>query len=125
MWGLLLNRYTLAAIGAVACVAALYGYGAYQHSQGYDQAQNEQHVAALEAFKTESERLQGLSLTLETQLVLLREAQPKIIERYNRVVVEKPLPVGCIIDPDRLRELNELIKTANSAQSAYSLPSRP
>jgi hypothetical protein len=42
------------------------------------------------------------------------DAKPKIIERYNRVVVEKPLPDGCIIDTARLRELNAAIESANT-----------
>ena len=76
----------------------------------------------LESFKSESLRLQGLSQNLELQLTALREAQPKIIERFNRVIIEKPLPADCLIDSDRLRELNAAISTANTSKSSQSLP---
>jgi hypothetical protein len=51
----------------------------------------------------------------------LREAQPKIIERFNRVIIEKPLPADCVIDFDRLRELNAAISTANTSKSGQPL----
>jgi hypothetical protein len=79
-------------------------------------------VADLESFKSESLRLQGLSQNLELQLTALREAQPKIIERFNRVIIEKPLPADCLIDFDRLRELNAAISTANTGKSGQPLP---
>ena len=79
------------------------------------------HVADLESFKLKSLRLQALSQNLELQLTALREAQPKIIERFNRVIIEKPLPGDCLIDSDRLRELNAAISTANTSQSGQPL----
>ena len=79
-------------------------------------------MADLESFKSESLRLQGLSQNLELQLTALREAQPKIIERFNRVIIEKPLPADCFIDSDRLRELNAAISTANTSKSGQPLP---
>ncbi|MFY9137013.1 hypothetical protein [Zwartia sp.] len=122
MIALLTNRYVLIAIAMVAGMSGLWGYGKYQFHVGYQAAENIRHLADLESFKSESMRLQGLSQNLEAQLSTLREAQPKIIERYNRVVIEKPLPGDCIIDADRLRELNAAITTANTGKSGQPLP---
>ena len=119
---LLANRYVLVAIALVAATPGLWGYGKYQYHAGYQAAENIRHVANLESFKFESLRLQGLSEHLELQLTALREAQPKIIERFNRVIIEKPLPADCVIDSDRLRELNAAISTANSSKSGQPLP---
>ena len=121
---LLANRYVLVAI-AIAIVAAtsgLWAYGKYQYHVGYQAAENVRHVADLESFKSESLRLQGLSQNLELQLTALRDAQPKIIERFNRVIIEKPLPADCVIDSDRLRELNAAISAANTGKSGQPLP---
>ncbi|NDY83716.1 hypothetical protein G3I67_10770 [Orrella sp. NBD-18] len=116
MIALLTNRYILIALAMVAGMSGLWGYGKYQFHVGYQAAENIRHLADLESFKSESFRLQGLSQNLEAQLSGLREAQPKIIERYNRVVIEKPLSSDCIIDTERLRELNAAISAANSSK---------
>lgn len=119
---LISNKYLLTAVGAILVVLSLWGFGKYQHAQGYAKAQHDRAYADLAAFKTESERLQGLSVTLEAQLNEMRQAKPQIIERYNRVVIEKPLPAGCVIDPGRLRELNAASQAANSRQSGKPVP---
>jgi hypothetical protein len=111
----------LVAIALVAATSGLLAYGKYQHHVGYQAAENMRHVADLESFKLKSLRLQALSQNLELQLTALREAQPKIIERFNRVIIEKPLPGDCLIDSDRLRELNAAISTANTSQSGQPL----
>ena len=123
MIALLTNRYILIALAMFTGMSGLWGYGKYQFHVGYQAAENIRHLADLESFKSESIRLQGLSQNLEAQLSSLREAQPKIIERYNRVIIEKPLPSDCIIDAARLRELNSAISTANSTQYVQPLPS--
>lgn len=116
MIALLANRYVLFAVLLSAGILGLWGYGKYQFHVGFQAAENIHHLADLESFKSETIRLNGLSQTLERQLTALREVQPKIIERYNRVVIEKPLPADCIIDSGRLRELNTAIKAANTNQ---------
>ena len=118
---LLANRYVLVAIALVAATSGLWAYGKYQYHVGYQAAENVRHVVDLESFKSESLRLQGLSQNLELQLTALRAAQPKIIERFNRVIIEKPLPADCFIDSDRLRELNAAISTANTSKSGQPL----
>ena len=123
MISLLANRYILIALALAAGISGLWSYGRYQYHVGYQAAENVRHVTDLESFKSESLRLQVLSQNLELQLAALREAQPKIIERFNRVIIKKPLPADCLIDSDRLRELNAAIATANSSQSNYILPS--
>lgn len=118
---LISNKYALAALGAVLSVLCFWGFGKYQHAQGYAKAQNDRAFADLAAFKSEAERLQGLSVTLETQLTEMRQAQPKIIERYTNVANTKPLPADCVIDSDRLRELNSAIQAANTRKSGQPM----
>ena len=122
---LLSSRYALIAIALMAGLAGLWGFGKYQHSKGYALAQRDRAMADLESFKSEAERLNGLSVTLEAQLTAIRTEQPKIIERYNRVIIEKPLPAGCVIDTDRMRELNTAIQTSNSRQLSSPVPTNP
>lgn len=123
MIALFTNRYVLIVMAMVAGMSGLWGYGKYQFHVGYQAAENIRHLTDLESFQSESIRLQGLSQNLEAQLSTLRESQPKIIERYNRVVIEKPLPSDCIIDAGRLRELNAAITTANSSKHNQPMPS--
>lgn len=118
---LLNNKYILAAIATVAVLAGLWGYGALQHSRGYDEAVSERHTADLEAFKIESERLQGLSASLEAQLTVIREAKPIIIERYINVAAKTPLPADCRIDNDRLLSINSAIQSVNTSKPVESV----
>lgn len=119
---LLGNKYVQFALIAVVALAAMWGYGKRQHSLGYSQAQNERYVADLESFQAESKKLQGLSVIIENQLAEFRAIEPKVIERYTNVVVQKPLPAMCLVDPERLRSINAAIASANSSQSSKSLP---
>ncbi|MEN7431724.1 hypothetical protein VA599_13270 [Chromobacterium sp. TRC.1.1.SA] len=73
--------------------------------------------ADLEGYRAETERLHALSQRIETMLSALRQAQPKIMERYNHVVEKQPLPADCRPGADRLRELNAAIEAANAARS--------
>lgn len=119
---LISNRYVQFALIGAAIVLCLWGFGKYQHAQGYAKAQSDRAYADLAAFKSEAERLQGLSVTLESQLTEMRQAQPKIIERYTNVANTKPLPANCVIDSDRLRELNAAVQAANSRKSGQPMP---
>lgn len=119
---LLGNKYVLTALAIVSALSGLWGYGKLQHSKGYSLAVSERHTADLESFKAESERLQGLSVSLEAQLAAIRDAKPKTLERYENVRNKTPLPSICIIDSDRMRELNTAIQTANSGKSGESMP---
>lgn len=67
----------------------------------------------LEAYRAEVVRLNKASIEIEARLDQLRDAKPKVIERYNRVVEMHPLPVDCRPGPERLRELNAAIEAAN------------
>ena len=118
---LLNNKYAQIALAVVVGLTALWGFGRYKHSLGYSQAQNERHVADLEAFRTESERLQALSATVEAQLAQLRSLAPTFLEEYENVTNEKPLSTDCFIDPDRLRQLNAAIEAANTRKSSESV----
>jgi hypothetical protein len=119
---LLTNRYVQIAAIVVIVLAALWGYGKHQHSLGYSQAQNERHLADLESFKSESARLQGLSVTIENQLAQLRLTEPKIIERYINVITKNPLPSTCAIDANRMLNINTAIQAANSGKLSKPLP---
>ncbi|MNU43017.1 hypothetical protein D3C71_317930 [compost metagenome] len=113
-------------IGAALVVAAVLGvrwYGASQYRAGVDKSNADHTLAELAEFKTQTERLAGVSGTLEGALVALREAKPKTIERYTRVEVQSPLPAGCRIDAERLQHINEAGRLANSAgQSGPAVP---
>lgn len=113
-------------IGAALVVAAILGvrwYGASQYQAGIDKANAAHTLAELTEFKKQTERLGGISATLEGALVVLRDAEPKIIERYTRVEVQSPLPAGCRIDADRLQHINEAGRLANAArQSGAAVP---
>jgi len=118
---LLNNKYVQIALALVIGLTALWGFGKYQHSLGYSQAQSERHVADLESFRTESERLQALSANVEAQLAQLRSLEQTHLEDYENVSNEKPLPTICNIDPDRLRQLNSSIEAANTRKSSESV----
>lgn len=118
---LLTNKYAQIALAVVVGLTALWGFGKYKHSLGYSQAQSERHVADLESFRTESERLQALSATVEAQLAQLRSLAPQFLEDYENVSNETPLPTICNIDPDRLRQLNAAIEAANTRKSSESV----
>ena len=118
----LTNRYVLGAAGILVGLAALWGFGQYKYHVGYTEAERARSMADLVAFVEESHRLAILSDQLEQRIAELREVQPKIIERYNSVVVEKPLPADCRIDAGRLQQLSSAIKAANSGQPGEPVP---
>lgn len=119
---LLANPIVQYALAALAGLTALWGYGAYKHHAGYAEAQQEQRVADLEAFKVEANKLTGLSTTIEAQLITLRGQTPKIVERYTNVIQQKPLPVDCRIDADRLRAINDAVTSANTRKPSGAMP---
>lgn len=122
MLAILANRYVVYAIGAIGLVSSLWAYGAFQHRAGYAEAKQDRAFADLASFKSESERLQGLSVTIEAQLNEMRLVKPQIIERYTNVAVKNPLPVDCRIDSDRLRELNSATQAANTRKPSQPMP---
>ncbi|WFC70501.1 hypothetical protein EUC41_08375 [Achromobacter denitrificans] len=97
------------------CLAGVRWYGASQYRAGVDKANADHTLAELTEFKKQTERLGGISATLEGALVALRDAKPKTIERYTRVEVQSPLPAGCRIDAERLQHVNEAGRLANTA----------
>ena len=119
---ILTNKYAQLALVILVGLAGLWGYGAHQHRLGYSQAKSERHVADLESFRTESRKLQGLSLIIESRLEELRTLGPRFIERYENVIIKNALPATCIIDVDRLRAINAAIAAAGAGESGESLP---
>ncbi|CAB3850885.1 hypothetical protein [Achromobacter animicus] len=115
-------------IGAALLAAAAVGvrwYGAGQFEAGVAKANADHTLAELTEFRTQTARLAGVSGTLEGALQALRDAQPKIIERYTRVEVQSPLPAGCRIDAERLQHVNEAGRLANAAgQPSPAVPAR-
>ncbi|MCZ8408149.1 hypothetical protein O9649_10150 [Achromobacter dolens] len=122
-----LLRMALPWIGGAAVVAAVGAcvilYGAGRYEDGLAKANADHALAELNEFKTQTGRLAGIATTFETNVAALRDAQPKIIERYTRVEVQSPLPAGCRIDAGRLQHINEAGRVANSAsQSGPAVP---
>lgn len=107
--------YAVAAVGGTAVVIGILWYGHEKYEQGRVSAMAEYHAAELAVWRQEADRLISLSNALETGLVALRDAKPKIIERYTRVETQVPLPDGCRIDGERLQSINEAINAANAA----------
>lgn len=113
----------LAAGAAGAVVLGLAGAGIawYGHSQreaGRAECQEAHRVAGLEEFKSEAERLTGLSQSLADTADKLATAHPKVIERYTREIIKSPLPAGCVRDPGRVRATNDAIDAANAARQS-------
>ncbi|WP_147400274.1 hypothetical protein [Achromobacter sp. K91] len=115
--------------GAMVLGVAGAGVAWYGHSQreaGRAECQEAHRVAGLEEFKTEAERLTGLSQSLADTAHMLATAQPKVIERYTREIVQRPLPADCVRDPGRVRATNEAIDAANAArQPQRAVPADP
>ena len=115
--------YLSGAAGAAVVALGVRWHGAIQYRAGIDQANADHALAELAEFKRQTVRLGGISETLEGALIALRDASPKIIERYTRVEVQSPMPAGCRIDAGRLRHLNEAGRLANAAgQPGPALP---
>lgn len=110
---------------AAAAVSILW-YGASERAAGRAECQEAHRVAGLEEFKTEAERLTGLSQSLADTADKLATAKPQVIERYTREIVKSPLPAGCVRDPGRVRATNEAIDAANAArQPQRTMPTDP
>ncbi|WP_063588222.1 hypothetical protein [Achromobacter ruhlandii] len=98
-------------------------YGASRYSDGVAKANADHALAELNEFKAQTGRLASIAGTFEASAAAMRDAQPKIIERYTRVEVQSPLPAGCRIDAGRLQHINEAGRLANTAgQSGPALP---
>ena len=118
-----LAPYLTGAVLVAAAFQCVRWYGAVQYQAGIDQANADYTLAELTEFQRQTTRLGGISESLEGALIALRDANPKIIERYTRVEVQSPLPAGCRIDAGRLRHLNEAGRLANAAgQPGPALP---
>lgn len=105
-------------IGAALVVVAILGlrwYGTVQYRAGVAKANADYALAELNEFKAQTGRLAGISSNLEDALASVRDAKPKVIERYIRVEVQSPLPAGCRIDAERLQHINEAGRLANTA----------
>ncbi|MDF3850666.1 hypothetical protein [Achromobacter denitrificans] len=106
-----------------AAGAAIAWYGHTQRASGRAECQEAHRVAGLEEFKTEAERLTGLSGDLQARIDQLAATRPQVIERYIREIVQRPLPADCVRDPGRVRATNDGIDAANAArQSQRAVP---
>lgn len=116
-------------VGAALVLGAGLAVGWYGHSQraaGRAECQEAHRVAGLEEFKTEAERLTGLSQSLAETADKIANAEPKVIERYTREIVQHPLPADCVRDPGRVRATNDAIDAANAArQPQRAVPTNP
>lgn len=119
--------YAAAALAGVVVLAgaaaSVLWYGESERRAGRAECQEAHRVAGLEEFKTEAERLTSLSQSLADTADKLANAEPKVIERYTREIVQRPLPADCVRDPGRVRATNEAIDAANAArQSQRAVP---
>jgi len=116
-------------VGAVALGGAAAGIAWYGHSEreaGRAECQEAHRVAGLEEFKSEAERLTGLSSDLQARINQLAATRPQVIERYTREIVQRPLPADCVRDPGRVRATNDAIDAANAAhKSQRAVPPNP
>ncbi|KAG1205311.1 hypothetical protein G6F35_011721 [Rhizopus arrhizus] len=122
--------YVAAALTGVIVLAgagvSVLWYGASERRAGRAECQEAHRVAGLEEFKTEAERLTGLSQSLADTADKIAKAEPKVIARDTREIVQHPLPADCVRDPGRVRATNEAIDAANAArQSQRAVPLRP
>lgn len=122
--------YAAAALAGVVVLAgaaaSVLWYGESERRAGRAECQEAHRVASLEEFKAEAERLTGLSQILANTADKLANAKPKVIERYTREIVQRPLPADCVRDPGRVRATNEAIDAANAArQSEHAVPASP
>jgi len=109
----------VAALGlAVLLPLGLYLYGQSRYRAGVAAQQQAYALAELQAFRSESKRLTGLSVALAERIDTLARIRPAIIERYTHEIRERPLPDGCLIDADRLRHLNAALALADAARAA-------
>lgn len=119
------KAYLAAAVAGAALLAVATGaiawYGHTQREVGRSECQEAHRVAGLEEFKSEAERLTGLSQSLADTADKLATAKPQVIERYTREIVQRPLPADCVRDPGRVLATNEAIDAANAARQ----PQRP
>lgn len=115
--------YLSGAVALALAAGAVAWYGHAQRAAGRAECQEAHRVAALEEFKTEAERLTGLSQSLADTADKLATAKPQVIERYTREIVQRPLPADCVRDPGRVRATNDAIDAANAArQSGRAVP---
>jgi hypothetical protein len=128
MPGWIVKPAVLIALGAALVLGLLAG-GWWLHHSGYAAGQDDEkearNLADLEAFKTEAGRLSGLSIKLATQVDSISSALPTVTKEYHETVVKSPLPASCVIDPGRLRSIQDAIaKAAAAGQRGPAVPSR-
>jgi hypothetical protein len=108
-----------AAAGGAALVGALAIGGWWLHHSGYEAGRADceaaHTLADLQQYKAETGRLAGLSAQLAAQIDSLSSAAPTVIKEYHETVVKTPLPAGCVIDPGRLRSIQDAIAKAAAA----------
>jgi len=117
----------LAGAGALA-LAYLGGWvtNGWRLGEKAAEAEASQAKADLAEFRRQADRLSGISTTFEQAAVALRDANPKIIERYTRVEVQSPLPAGCRIDDGRMQHINAAERAANAAREpGAAVPTDP
>lgn len=117
-------------LAVVALVALAYGGGwltnGWRLGKRAAEAEASQAKADLAEFKKQADRLSGISGQFERAAVALRDASPKIIERYTRVEMQSPLPAGCRIDDGRMQHINAAERAANAAgQPGAAVPADP
>lgn len=119
---LLANPYVVRSLVIAGALLAFWSFSSWRYHVGYSDAEHDRAVADLVAYKHESERLAQISDVLEVRIAALRDVQPKIIERYNHVTVQNPLPADCRLDPERMQLITRAIEAANSGEPGKPVP---
>jgi hypothetical protein len=108
-----------AAAGGAALVGGLAIGGWWLHHSGYESGKADSEaahtLADLQQFKAETGRLSDISTQLAVQIDSLASTAPTVIKEYHETVVKTPLPAGCVIDPGRLRSIQDAISKAAAA----------
>lgn len=109
---LLANKYLLGAAGLLLVLAAVWGYGRYQYSQGRADEQTAAKIAAAKQYEADVARINDSVGVLQARIEDLQNAKPKIITQYRDRVVKVPLPADCLIDDGRLHDIQSAIASA-------------
>lgn len=100
------NKYQALVAGAVALIAAGWGYGQYKYGQGRMAAKQEQEVINLRAYKQAADDLLAASQAAQGALTATQAKFNSFTEAYQNEM--RTNPIDCIGTDGRLRSILEL-----------------
>lgn len=100
-------------VRVLIAIAVLATAGWWLHSSGYqsgkDDCESAHKTAELEEFRSQTNKLAGISYQLEQASSDLAKAKPVTIKEYHRETIKQVLPAGCRLDDGRLRPIQSAI----------------